>query len=325
MKLPELIQAARAALDPKNVDVVIYHHPCNDGAAGALAGWMACGARTQFIPQTNNKPIADSTLEAIKDKNVAMIDVTYSKEQTRELRKITKKLIVLDHHEGALKELAAEPDCFIIESNANSGAVLGWHYFHGIDTPAPRFFQLIEDRDLWRWSERELSEPLNYALVAKHQTLDHKSFVEYIDLVALDAAIQFGKTLMAENLRWCETKAAVAEKRVLTVPGDTNTASKDYLVMAVQLEDHKLISELGELLYTKNPEVDLVILFYPQEDGSFKLSLRSPKTGANVSEIAKKMFSGAGHAHAAGGISKDSPWGVLSELGKHNKRLELGI
>ncbi len=303
MNLAEAINAARAYLDPKDVDCLVYHDPCVDGSSAALAAWIACGESIEYIPKDYAKPFNEA---ALRDKNVILIDTSFTSDEFQRVSAIAKKVVVLDHHDTAQKNLGTEPGCFFVMEN--SGALLGWHYFNGLDTPAPRFFQLVEDRDLWRWTERENSEPLFYALNDLHKLPDFKQYAAYVEPAALEEAIQHGKLMLADNKRYCALAAERAQWRRFTPPG-TET---DYIVMAMELDSEKLYSEIAEHIYMHN-DVDMVVLWFKLPDGTFKLSLRNNKPEINVADIAQ-LFGGGGHPRAAGAKLVTSPWELLREL-----------
>lgn len=298
MSLEATIKAAREYLAPDKVDCVVYHHPCNDGTGAALAAWVARGEEIEYLPLDYTKPFVEQQL---LNKNVLVIDASFKKEQLQHIRNIAKKVLILDHHESAMKDLAGEPGCCF--TMGNSGAVLAWHYFHGVDTPPPTLLRLIQDRDLWAWQERELSEPLFYALVDWYTTPDFRQYAQYLQSEALDKLIAHGKGLVAENHRWCVEVGSGVVLKYFVLPG----MDKKYHIASLEVANDKLISELSEYLYTKH-DIDFVMLWHklPGETQKYKISFRNNKPTVNVAEIAAAL-GGGGHARAAGVSVSCSP------------------
>jgi oligoribonuclease NrnB/cAMP/cGMP phosphodiesterase (DHH superfamily) len=305
MKLREIIISAQTYLSPKDVQCVVYHHPCNDGAGAALSAWLERGEDIEYLPLEYQQVITPEMEDKLRDKNVIFIDISVRKPVFDKLKGLTKKLVVLDHHESAMKELGEEPGCFFTMENA--GAILAWHYFNGVEKPAPRLLQLLEDRDLWRWDERDLSEPLHYALVDLHPKNEFRGYAKYLVSHELVKVIAYGKTLVASNNAWCAAEALKATLRTITPPN----SSKTYEVVCAQLENDKLISELADYLHHNN-KVDFVMLWFKKEDGKFKISFRNQTTDENVATIAR-IYGGGGHPRAAGATVDVSPFELLDK------------
>lgn len=306
MSLEATIRAAQHYLNPLDVDCVIYHNPCNDGSGAALAAWSLLGDKAIYIQRTYHKEFDASV---VRGKNAVVLDASFKKEELQQLRALAHKVMILDHHESAMKDLAGEPGCFF--TMHNSGAVLSWHYFHGIEQSAPRLLQLIEDRDLWHWKERNLSEPLFYALQECCSNSNFKTYEPYLDVIKLDELIAYGQNLVVANRHWCEQKAIFAEHRIFNLPG----TSDEYSIMYLKVENEKLVSELAEYLYTSH-KVDFVMLWSQIPSGLYKISLRSNNPEVNVSDIATAL-GGGGHPQAAGAVLDNSPNDLLKPL-KHS-------
>jgi len=275
---------------------VVYHYPCSDGAGAALSAWLALGKSASYEKLSYESAFIE---ENLRGKNVVLLDCSLKKNHLHQIKSIARKVMILDHHDSAMKDLSAEEGCFFYMDN--SGARLAWHYFHGIDTPAPDLIQLIEDRDLWRWSQRARSEPLFYGLVDRDPDIDFKLYAQYLDASKLQALIEYGKSLMAENMRWCAETAVRAELRTFKLPD----LAESYNIICQELENDRLVSELAEYLYNRN-EVDFVMFWYPLTGDQYKLSFRSNKTNINLGELAKAL-GGGGHRQAAGTVITGSP------------------
>lgn len=301
MSLRRTIEAAVEYLAPEKIDYVIYHSPCSDGSGAALGAWLKLKDNAVYEGMTYHTPI---NLEKLKGKNVIFLDCSLKKDELVKLRSIANKVMILDHHASAEQELAGEAGCFFFMGN--SGAILAWHYFHGIDVLAPQLLRLIEDRDLWRWDNRELSEPLYYAIIAKFPKVDYKALVPYLQEDKLNELIAFGRELVSKNQLWCQATARAAKFKNLNLPD-----GKKYRVICQELENNKLISELAEYLYTNN-EVDLVMLWFKVAGDRFKISFRTNNKAVNLATLASSL-GGGGHEQAAGAVLNYSPWQLLTD------------
>lgn len=299
MSLRSTIEAAQHYLNPQHVDCVVYHNPCNDGSGAALSAWTALGNKAVYEKRAYHK---EFNTRSVVGKNVVVLDASFKKEELRQLQRLANKIMILDHHDSAMRDLAGEAGCFF--EMQNSGAMLAWHYFHGLEKTPPKLIQLIEDRDLWRWEYRDESEPLYYALRVRCSNNDFKTFEQYLDPVKLDELIAYGKTLVEENHRWCKEAALQAQERLFRLPGSSTT----YNIMCLELPNDKLVSELAEYLYSNN-NVDFIMMWCKAGD-QYKISLRSGNLNINLGEIAASL-GGGGHRQAAGAVITTSPWDLL--------------
>lgn len=200
-------------MDPKEVDMVIYHANCADGAAGAVCALLRGGGKVHLHPgkHVNVKDDPDA-LEVAQGKCLLLVDFVYEREFLLRLKQVTKKIYVLDHHRSAMEQLQDLEFC-LFDMN-RSGARMAWDYFFAGCEP-PRFIKFIEDRDLWRWAvpgSREFttafyntiaSEPINFVqffqlgadgvwrdndLLVDKFLQDGKLIVEYVESVVQKTA-----------------------------------------------------------------------------------------------------------------------------------------
>lgn len=131
--------------------VVFYHANCIDGYAAAWAAWKILGVQASYQPVRHNTAMPAFPKGAV----VYIVDFCYSAEELIAAAKIAKKVVVLDHHISAQKELEAYcennelPDNLEINFvQEHSGCVIAWQYFHA-DIAAPKLLLHVEDNDLW--------------------------------------------------------------------------------------------------------------------------------------------------------------------------------
>jgi oligoribonuclease NrnB/cAMP/cGMP phosphodiesterase (DHH superfamily) len=301
MSLERTIRAAQEYLHQEEVDCLVYHYPCCDGSGAAVSGWLARGESIEYMPLDYSKPFDD---QQFHNKNVVFIDCALKKEQLLRVRETAKKVMVLDHHDSAEKNLRGVDGCFFCMEN--SGAILGWHYFHGLEKPAPDVLQLIEDRDLWKWAERERSEPLYHAILALPHQPGFKKYCTLFEPAELEKLIEQGRVIMQQNKDWCVAKITEAQRKKFQLPNDAQV----YDVISLEVQEERLVSELSEELYNKY-DVDFILLWYELADHKYKLSFRNNKTAVNVGDIASSL-GGGGHPRAAGATISFPPSDLLS-------------
>lgn len=223
---------------------------------------------------------------------VYILDFSYPRETLLDLMEDHDEVWVLDHHESAKKQLSGFNNAFF---NLNeSGATLTWRYFFPTQ-PVPYTVQMIKDRDLWQWQLDE-TRPFTEALynlfdmnVEEWQRLLVANATDKKDLgYIVNDLINQGSTLLKASHKQIE-------RQLNNVYWAKLPRHDDLIPM---INSPHLISETCEAMYNKFPEAPYVAMWYCEGE-VVKVSLRSSKTGANVSIVAG-MYRGGGHPGAAG-------------------------
>jgi len=168
------MEQIRELVDPKDIDVVIYHHPCVDGYSAAFVAKLSVAGIKLIPKKINNTPI---TYDDIKGKNVLMVDIVT--EDFEQIKSFAKNLIILDHHVSNQKKLVDVPYAYF--DMHKSGVGLAWEYFFKTDEKMPLFLKAVQDRDLWTWIHPE-SRNFTDGLY-EEVDLDDLSFKIYMDLM----------------------------------------------------------------------------------------------------------------------------------------------
>lgn len=307
------IENARKYMPPNDVNVVVYHKNCQDGEAAALCAWRILGDDNvyYYTMQYSDKIDIDKFL----NKNVLLLDFSWSKSDLENVRSVANKVMILDHHKTAMEELGDIHGCFF--DMDESGASLSWRYFD--DGLMPLFIQFIKDRDIWAWKYRKSSEPMYYGLknicYNSFRFLDR--FIENEDM--LDNLIISGIRVMDRQKEWI--KEITKEAKLCTM----KVGNSKYKVVQLKLEKPKFVSEIGEYLYN-TIDVDFVVIWFLDKNSGtngtngtnynvFKwyygtqkyiMSFRTNKEDVDVSKIAV-YFGGGGHQKAAGAKVDYSP------------------
>lgn len=299
----------RNYMNPDEIDVVVYHKNCNDGKAAAACAYKYLGDKVEYIPMNYGFEINFKNFE---EKNIILLDFSWKKQEYELVKKVAKKVMILDHHDSAMKELENVEGCFF---NMNeSGASLAWEYFFP-GNELPTFILYVKDRDLWTYKYRDESEPMFYGLATSFdRTVE--SWVKYLDNNDLvENLVNRGKVEMLKNHMYIEniTKNALNLKMELD--------DENYNIIYLELDSPKLVSEISEKLYMNN-DVDFTLCWYRDKQNTvpkyleyysdnilvnmmygpqkYYVSLRSNKENIDLGEISKKIANGGGHKKAAG-------------------------
>lgn len=282
---------APSRLLPNEVDYVIYHSPCSDGTTSGLIAWKYLQANfpDREVTYKGMSP-GSRPPEGLEGKNVLICDLSFRKEHIPSLLATVNKLLILDHHKSAEKDLQDLPDVYKIFDMNKSGATLTWAYFHPHE-PVPLFVAYIEDRDIWK-----KALPGTDDFFAVYSVLPHE-FEVYDKFLSSEAEVHeaintTGKKYQELNKINADWHAAKA------LPRFCRLKEKYYMVGYVNTSVLK--SDIGNLILTQYPLVDFSACYSVSDyDDGTSFSLRSSKKHADVSKIAT-LFGGGGHAAASG-------------------------
>lgn len=255
--------------------ICIYHGDCPDGFGAAWVVRKAMGEENvEFVPGFHHIPPPDCT-----GREVILVDFCYKRPVLEKLISDAAKVLVLDHHISAMKEMAGfgSVNAVIRFDITQSGAALTWQHFFP-EEPLPRLLAHVQDLDMWRFAipgTREvmagvMSYPYDFArwdgfdvdaLRADGDVLNRKAKLEVVEVVK-------------------------ATKRVLLIGG--------HWVPAVNTP-RSMADDAAAMLAEDAP---FAAAYYDTAAGR-RFSLRSSPNGLDVSEIAT-VYGGGGHARASG-------------------------
>jgi len=262
--------------------VVIYHKNCPDGFGAAYAAWKKFGDTAAYIPASYGK----EPPEGLAGKEVYILDFTYDEhpEVMERIAEEAKRLVVLDHHVSSKALVEAAPEH--VFDNDRSGATIAWSYFHP-DAPMPRFMQILEDGDLYRFALPETKDVFTYLITEPY---DFAVWDKIIERFEDDAGRADFLAKAATYDEFYEKLCAIAVEAAKKVRFEGHEC-----YFANSLPSITMRSHIGNLLYKKFPPMALVVSAHP--DG-FGVSIRSDES-VDVSKIAAK-YGGGGHAGSAG-------------------------
>ncbi len=262
--------------------LVLYHADCMDGYAAAWALWKTFSNQARYKAVRHNTKMPVFTAGTL----IYIVDFCYPIEQLISAAESASKIIVLDHHISAQKQVEAYQKHACLPENLefhfnqqHSGCMLAWQYFHP-HTPAPQLLQYIEDHDLWHHQLAE-SQEISKALYLRLPV--HFAAFEKLKLPTLKregALLQKQQQLNIRRL----LKARHAVKIM------------QYSGLAVNAPA-MFSSDLGHELAKKSTTFGLTY-FYHGSRQCYECSIRSV-ADFDVSLIAQQ-FAGGGHKNAAG-------------------------
>jgi nanoRNase/pAp phosphatase (c-di-AMP/oligoRNAs hydrolase) len=256
---------------------VLHHYPCMDGLGAKFSAWQKFKDQAIYIGVDYDKPIP----EIESGSEIYILDFSYKKDVLSALKDRSSKLVVLDHHASAERELAGEP--YAVFDMTQSGAVLAWKYFHP-GVPVPKLLKHIQDRDLWQWKEEGTREVINALGV----------FTEDVSKWSEIASAPYTFAMDGEAISKYQDKVLsgiISEKNVRII---------DFFGNKVALVQTNILhSEVGsELCRVYGTNIDFVITWCVTKDGKARVSLRSDGR-VDVSKIAERL-KGGGHVKASG-------------------------
>lgn len=267
----------------------VYHQSCFDGI---MAATIVANAKRSENPNMRFLAMQYSSPETLPEyepgETIYIVDFSFSGDALTHYFKDAGEVVVMDHHEGAIKKLreyfSTNPvpnNLTLITSLERSGAGLAWEYFNP-GQEMPTMVKHVQDRDLWRFEYHHTKEYME-RLALEPMTID--AYNAFNELPYGDIMVE-GRVLLKKQLQLAKYHI---EHNLLMVKFE------DYLVPMINVA-HYLVSETAALVYEKYP----FAILHSEEGNERRYSLRSYKeTGINVLEIAEK-YNGSGHRNAAG-------------------------
>jgi oligoribonuclease NrnB/cAMP/cGMP phosphodiesterase (DHH superfamily) len=278
------------AVQQPNNTTVLYHGHCPDGFCAAFmmhcrlpeAGYLACHY---------DVPVH---IEDLTGRHVILVDFSLPRQQLLDLRAKAASLVVLDHHKTAEADLAGLDFCRFDQQC--SGAVMAFQEIRQYLAPGTPFTKLemlsnyVQDRDLWTWrlpDSRAVSAGLD---------LWPRDFAQWAWEIAVDRNADALMNRLIQN-------GTMVLQRDLIVQGRIAEHVRFGIfcgVRAAVINTSVFVSEMTDRF---GEEVDVVVSWHQQQNGTFRYSLRTRGNSmVDASDLAQR-FGGGGHAHAAGFVT----------------------
>lgn len=255
--------------------IVIYHANCTDGFTAAWCAWLLYGYSAEYVPAR----YGDEAPPDVTDRDVLILDFSYSRLLLLEMSAAARSLRVLDHHRTAQADLEGLDFCTF--DMARSGAGLAWDELHG--GKRPLLVDYVEDRDLWAWQLYGSREVSAYLGTYEHDFELWQRLSEELER-DLEGVIRSGRTarrLVDQYVARRRGEASRVRLGAHEVPGINTTFAHSELIGALAQDE------------------PFALGWFARSDGQIVYSLRSGDGGLDVSEIARQ-YGGGGHRAAAG-------------------------
>lgn len=276
--------------------IITYSKDMDGHASGAICKLKFPDAK--LIGWDYKDSIPD--FEQFRGKEVIMIDITFPIQKLIELRKLTKYLLVIDHHISFKKEFDktfeglsfADHGIHYIYKDRTAACEIGWKYLFP-DEKIPYAITLIGRYDTWRqedgdWAKETL--PFKYYMYGNCNSaetfptwlLDEECSEKYLyEAISSGMEIMRYQDMMDESA----TRAYSFEREVFSG------------LRALVLNGTYFNSESLKTKY--NPDLHDIMVGFCFTGTKWSVSLRSAKPDVDVSVIAKQR-GGGGHKGAAG-------------------------
>lgn len=302
--------------------IYVLHHADQDGRFGGFAAWKSFGsifttkelleANTRFIEVQYGQNFPIPIEELKREDTVYVIDFSYAREILDEVYAKVLKLVVLDHHATAEKQLAGTPYGFF--DKTKSGALIAWEYFHPT-APIPKVCLLVNDYDLWKKEYGDDSVILEAWL--QHEKIGQQWYwwnkLTYEPSYLMQALAK-GKILHEHNTSIVNSFVKNEENYVirdLIKIDDHNTTTHKY---AIYNGNSILRNEIAEALYTRH-NLDLTIQWRVRAN-KIVFSVRAPNPERIAAhDFCADVLNGGGNPKAAGaGLTLVEGFEVIQKL-----------
>lgn len=275
-------------------NIILYHNHCTDGFGAAWAAYKKFGLKAEYIGVAYGKEFPLK----LEGKNVYILDFCYSKEAIKNLLKITKSLVVIDHHITNKEAVEIVPK-HIFDATKHSGAYLTWKYFHP-GKKVPKLLEYVEGVDLWKWNLPHAPELYIYL---RHCEKNFKIW----NKLAKDWENS------RERKKYVKEGAAMLKIQNQIIKDSVHHAQTAIFngYKTLVSNSQAFIDDIADALIKKVPPIAIV---WSQKRSKIKVRLNS-NGKVDVAKLAEK-FGGGGHKASAAFVLKPSqklPWKVISD------------
>lgn len=314
------------------MNYVLYHANCYDGFGAAFAAWLHL---SQTDPNVIYTPVSYGQLPPKLEPGsvVYILDFSYPAKVLLETAHEQIKVVVLDHHATAEKDLSMDAfmECLCVSKddlradpnlNTNgfmfvqniqlkfdmekSGAMLAWEYFHP-NKPAPLLIQYLQDRDLWLFKMDRSRAMSAYLQITEMDFETWKHIMAKMEAAPeeLEAALIAGESCLRLKNQMVMTMCKNARLMVFdisaTPPSISPKLSHTCIGTAFEVPVANatvFFSEVGEKLLELYPAAKFAAYYMDRADGKRQWGMRS-RDDFDCSIVAK-LFGGGGHKRASG-------------------------
>ena len=264
--------------------LVGYHSNCTDGFTAAAVAYSKFKDTADYVYLQYNK---EYNLEIFQDKEVYILDFSFSRTIIEQIYLSAKSLQVIDHHKTAQDALKGLDYC--IFDMTKSGALLTYEHFNP-GQPIPKFIQLISDYDLWNHHSPEVLW-FNKAI----RCLDFD--LEVWSKLVLDIENDSYRQQFFTQGKAIDTYTKMQVSSISKLANECHIVVKDDIIKGLIVNCSTVFtSEVGNKLAIESNTFGAT--YVVTKEGNVLVSLRSVGD-YTVNDIAKH-FGGGGHNNAAG-------------------------
>lgn len=307
--------------------IVLYHHPCTDGAFAALAAHLSArGESYAFVPHSTTRRLSVPELRQRFPGHLVTVhmldycgpDIAFM----RELCEAFSEVMLIDHHKTARELLDTMEAAGVYPRNLNaavhqdrSGCALARdHYRPTLDINLDALFLYVEDNDLWRHALPD-SKAFTAGLGAFRLEYDfgaHPEAFESLRTISFTGVLERGRIeLDARAARIGEAMKLAFWRKVepWSCSGCINTG-------IYESPDNSIIGDVSELGHAlaglSGSRVGIIAWPLDSEGrpGWVKLSLRSVDN-VDTTVFTKAHGGGGGHAAASGCAVTRDTWEAI--------------
>jgi oligoribonuclease NrnB/cAMP/cGMP phosphodiesterase (DHH superfamily) len=279
---------------PDATEVVLFHKGCTDGFAAA---WVA-HLRLKGKPNVFYHAVAhgdEPPWEHLRGKNVAIVDFSWPRDVTLQIKEEAKGFVLLDHHKTSKNNIGDVVGCTIYMED--SGATLAWCYFAMSgsswlrELKRPRVLAYVKDRDLWRWQEphsREFNAALFVEVPNDFDEWNGRFLGPSTDQIERNM-IKAGRHYLVLLKKLADGVAKWALERVW----------RGLRCRVAQVNPRSLASEVGESILRQHSDARVALCWtYDDWKKCYNVSVRT-REGETDATLIAEQFGGGGHPAAA--------------------------
>jgi hypothetical protein len=278
--------------------ICIYHDNCADGFTAAWVMHKRFGTEVELVPGRYQEPPP-----AVSGRKIFLTDFSFKRPVVEELTK-DNEVVLLDHHDTALNDLAGLPGLDQSHAtNDKSGARIAWDFcFPGEEPPA--LVKYVEDRDLWRFALPD-SRAVNAYIFSFPYSLENWDYLALQLRTNFLACVTAGEAIERKHHRDVSELVDLLARPVMAfndwvhakdhgLPAQEDGTPHPWVIASLP---HTYTSDAGHLMAKSSP-LKMALCYWDTPNERI-YSLRSLDDGPHVGNIAR-VFGGGGHAHAAG-------------------------
>lgn len=267
--------------------VVITHKNCPDGFSAAWVIWTKYKNNAIYLGYNAGSKQFNHFNEII-NKIVIITDISFSLKITKKLEKLSKKIIIIDHHDTYYEELKKLP--YFQFNNKYSAAYLTWKYIYQ-KQKMPEVIKIISDNDTGTW---KIPYSKQFALLLKIKfdlDLSNTNFKKFTKLTK--------KNILKKNIKIGSYYIEYQNKIIdLIIKRSKQKMWNNYKIQIIEIDIPLLNGNIATKL-SKIPNIDIGIVYrYNKFKKVYIITMRTEKNNIHLGKLASK-YGGGGHLKAA--------------------------